>query len=877
MTAPFNEARLWDAIKSRSRVFDLETAGLSATEHPVIQGGVFSFRSPLGKVKETVFKPGLRQGGRWRPLSWPEFKEMVSPWAQKQFEGPWAEIGRQIQQGQGELPAAWFKANISDPVAQGDWLWAHNARFDAKFLAANLESPDYQSLVTGLGQHLSPNSAAAGRLHVTAGQETFLATKAAQTERFQAPEHFTKSWWHFRQTLTETAQNPRQGLILDSQYLVQTALAFAQEKGVITRSNDVFTGTSVAAYRAAFNLKSEGAHTAGADILDLVGRAQKPGLMQRYLGIIGKLRTGETLGAEEQRALEFHSRLQPMLFPVNAEKAYLKAQENLLSQKPFEYYNLSGQQHYSFNLQDLHENYQARQQLFGYKADLNPIYKRVSNLGLGDVQQELLFWGAKEESLLGQAQVVTGMFKPAWQRSTANLGELLPFQNTISLVKRNPFTSIMAGLGLGILGLGMIPSKDDNYNTIEGLDHGWFGQQRKDNTDFGSGYQDDETSKSWLGWAKWLKHNSHWFMGAAAVAPLFLAPFKPQLTKNIYNWYWDKIKTSAHDVKKNIKSYWPFLAGGLAFGGLMEWHNHEEVNWWKLRQAAPLIAFDLVDDILWNKTAAGIGRAFEWGPLKSLGEKPWLQTIGRGLQHTAFGSLMFLTGATLGEAGAMGLKTSGGFSGKDDNYNTIEGLSHSWGKLERGLHTDFGSGYKGDETSQNWLNWATALAAVGVVGYSLFNRKFGREVLNDIKQGIVGHPYVTTGGLAAGLGWELSKDEDHSYGLAAGVGMITWEAVDEPIYIGAGKLADRWLRKTEVGERWLSKPVTEGIFKKAKSGLQYTGAGTMGFAVGQILATPVKYFKNKYKQSRRDEAAKHTGLVQHLDRQKINHYKMNGY
>jgi len=33
-----------------------------------------------------------------------------------------------------------------------------------------------------------------------------------------------------------------------------------------------------------------------------------------------------------------------------------------------------------------------------------------------------------------------------------------------------------------------ISSKDDNYNTIEGLRHGWYGKQRVNNTDFGSGW-----------------------------------------------------------------------------------------------------------------------------------------------------------------------------------------------------------------------------------------------------------------------------------------------------------------------------------------------------------------------------------------------------
>lgn len=44
-------------------------------------------------------------------------------------------------------------------------------------------------------------------------------------------------------------------------------------------------------------------------------------------------------------------------------------------------------------------------------------------------------------------------------------------------------------LGLGVLAYNAISSNDDDYNTIEGLRHGWFGSSRKYFTDFGSGYK----------------------------------------------------------------------------------------------------------------------------------------------------------------------------------------------------------------------------------------------------------------------------------------------------------------------------------------------------------------------------------------------------
>src|SRR5690606_5987753 len=71
-----------------------------------------------------------------------------------------------------------------------------------------------------------------------------------------------------------------------------------------------------------------------------------------------------------------------------------------------------------------------------------------------------------------------------------------------SLLKgaRNPLiTKGRVGLAIGgaavLTGaLGFISGNDEDYNTIEGLRHGWFGESRKHLTDFGSGYQGKDYS-----------------------------------------------------------------------------------------------------------------------------------------------------------------------------------------------------------------------------------------------------------------------------------------------------------------------------------------------------------------------------------------------
>ena len=47
-------------------------------------------------------------------------------------------------------PGSWLRQHWVEPLAQGKWLWAHNARFDLKFVAANLDRPDYDRAAAGL-------------------------------------------------------------------------------------------------------------------------------------------------------------------------------------------------------------------------------------------------------------------------------------------------------------------------------------------------------------------------------------------------------------------------------------------------------------------------------------------------------------------------------------------------------------------------------------------------------------------------------------------------------------------------------------------------------------------------------------------------------
>ncbi len=92
-------------------------------------------------------------------------------------------------------------------------------------------------------------------------------------------------------------------------------------------------------------------------------------------------------------------------------------------------------------------------------------------------------------------------------RAAALIGTNSKWYRTGSVVnnwiRHNPGKT---GIGLGVLALLAIKplqyfsGKDDNWNTIEGLRHGGIAEKkRRELTDFGSGYQDDDNSSSLVG------------------------------------------------------------------------------------------------------------------------------------------------------------------------------------------------------------------------------------------------------------------------------------------------------------------------------------------------------------------------------------------
>lgn len=474
-----DERYLLEKIRERSRIFDLETGGREADLYPVIEGGVLDLKT--GKLRRTVFNPGMMVNRQWKAMDPKNLPENVSPWARRMLESdqPWGGFMAESKQD----PTAWFARNITGPVSKGEWVWAHNARFDLGFLAQNLESQEYQNLISSpVGKLLSRPTIAERKFHVTGGFMTHRTLQMARANPERAEKFFVQSWDHFKDVMAMAAENKRQGLFVDSQYVIQVALAQAQEAGYVRRTHDVFTGTSLEAYRWAFGPERKWggeAHTVSQDV------RVTEGVISDYLGLIEDIRYRRGLTPTQRTALRFHEELQPRLFPENFRSQLLEARKSLLEVGKFEYYNLGGVKEYSERLRDLVNIYKPRQTTFGYAADLEGIYQQVKNLNIEQVDAQILEKDERVKRVMERAWAAAQ--KPA-RREFDSLGWRQLMNKVINPIRNRPVTSLALG-SIGVMGaMALAPTKKKSKDPMD--EREWLRNQQLDPNQYATLVQD---------------------------------------------------------------------------------------------------------------------------------------------------------------------------------------------------------------------------------------------------------------------------------------------------------------------------------------------------------------------------------------------------
>lgn len=645
-----NETRLLELIRNRSQVYDLETGGFDPKVSHLLEGGIQDLRT--GNLERTAFAPYFRDpvAETWQHLRGTDFTDRLEPWPRRMLEtGPWQGLAQERQ----AHPGAWLRQHWVEPLSQGKWLWAHNAKFDLKFIAANLEAQDYSRAADALGDELGYKTRGRKSFHITAGRDTYGYTQAAYDNPATAAKSFVSSYGKFLSHMETAAANPRQGLVLDSQYLMQAALAHAQESGLITRTNDVFTGTSVEAWRHAFPESAREvageAHTVAADIGG-TGR-----LIEDYLTLTGDIRSRATLSDTQKKALLFHQELQTHKTPLFQEatrKSFLKARYDLERQKKYELHNPGGEQVYSKDFKDILGVYEDLQKGRGYSLDLEGLHGSIAALSHGEVAEALAQGSQVSDDLMRQARISAeslfhaGQFKDyAWDLKMP--GQVKQFVSRAWNWSRNsPGMMIAGGLAAVMTGLAVIPGKDDHYNTIEGLEHGWFGKQRRSNTDFGSGYQNSDRSRSVvekdLDAYEAVKHevHEHWgryIMGAAVAGTAVAFAVNRTGAARFF-------KDLPGEIWKDIKGNRLVFGAGAGLGFYHEEQREETLTpakWASIELAG------LVDDVVINVMGAA---ATKW----NLGweASPGFQKVKNVVKAAGAGGI----GYSVGRAAAAGHK-----------------------------------------------------------------------------------------------------------------------------------------------------------------------------------------------------------------------------
>jgi hypothetical protein len=283
--------------------------------------------------------------------------------------------------------------------------------------------------------------------------------------------------------------------------------------------------------------------------------------------------------------------------------------------------------------------------------------------------------------------------------------------------------------------------KDDKYNTIQGLHHGGQNQQlRRENTDFGSGWQ------------------------------------------GIFENFTKELKTYQHIA----------ILGAIPgfFKGYNEGRDTGKIN---VAGMARNIALDMADDLL-MLAAPTIAKAV-----------PQFESVHQYLEHPiAKQASIGLFGYTMGKvAGEIFAK----IFGKDDAYNTIEGLRHG-GIAEklRKRNTDFGSGYRGmhhtefDE-SYNTAEDVYAYEQMRASALGLSSKEMYEKLTQPDKQM---SPYVSASATAGTILHRIKQAE----GLMSGEYVDVERFTSDPINRIAGHIdiLDRYGRIGDI------KTVSSGIY-----------------------------------------------------------------
>lgn len=475
MALPF----FWQQAFKRSTLLDIETTGLDPTRHAPLGAATKRFGAP---VQETWFTyetaERVPRGPWYRKFgikTEEAIKELMEPFARRQWETSWEKARRAWVAGGGVPQPArkFFSKVLAREARAGRFLWTHNVRFDITQFGSQFAHPAaqrmmYERAIEPGWTKFDPYS---GRVYPTTTRTAFEMRSLAYDKPRLAPGAMREWYGSYRQ-MVKRALKEGKPAVLDSLAIAQSMFGMAQERGMMARTGDIFTGTSIEALATAFGVTGkQAAHLATADTETLER------IMPKVVETAERLYKGKRLKGWQAKALRYLGEVQPEIAKRNVERMFAQA---VKEQRTTGKYRLR-KGGYSKNLDDLVGVYKKfhKERTYYQEGMLEEAMGRIKSLPDSALDRILLERARVPENVskASQIKILQSEFGAKMRRFLSH---------------RNPF--LMAGvaaIGAFAVGSFLLPDREE-HNTVTGLkDEGLRGIHRRLATDFGSGYNVD--------------------------------------------------------------------------------------------------------------------------------------------------------------------------------------------------------------------------------------------------------------------------------------------------------------------------------------------------------------------------------------------------
>lgn len=759
--APEIEAQIGH-LGRRASIFDIETGGLSS-KSPIYEYGIQHGLTPTSSVHSFV-SPTNISGTAPGEIS--DFtKRTVAGRAKGTLEAIHAAGTSQRDAARDIL------SNI-----QGRDVWVQNLGFERGFVNERMGPGQFDQWARGAGklESVAPSN---GQLYTTTPALKQKIADASRAGFGGSTDDYLRGWsdvfGEFKNTLgAETS--PGTTRVFDMADLTKSVFAKAQLGGHMPRTGELFAGTSVDVLGKAF-LGTKELHTALGD------NAMQGSLIRELLGAGMTMDAGGTLSAGQSAAFARVGRAQQVIKQRGAERSILgayQAQQKLYAAQegeagaanidlddarrrlridsrqkdikiPLDTLSPDGTRNrqwidqtvrdgkgfsYTTDLDEFVAAQKARSaQGPGLSADWDAAYKRVQsgyinphtaasgrgNMGRLAALEDASVMGAAD-SFTGGASKLDSILEPGVVKGAVETGTHWMKSHALPL-------GVAAGAMVGFAAF--ISGNDDDYNSIEGLRHGGIsGATRRQNTEFGSGYQgvnpkikdslvavdikdyrveDADTVQALLAGgdqvnirlagidAPEVQHgesmpgraNEDQPYGQAATSKLRRLMASQKNIKLILNM---QAKTSYGRVAGtlvgdsgqdlNLELIRQGAAKALPFGPARE-RTYKAADYRRAEEQAYNNRSGMWDHDGWRS----IRRAEENKRRKATNTS--MTNIGRMYDNFKTASMSIRLNNHSSD-----LSTMMAYGGKDD-FNVIEGLRHGWVGAQRESNTDFGSGY----------------------------------------------------------------------------------------------------------------------------------------------------------------------------------------